>query len=55
MPQVANPRPAPAIRSAPIPKSALKRYPSPEAMAKALGTSRYPQRGLTCADWMVFS
>jgi hypothetical protein len=29
----------------------LKRYPSPEAMAAALGTSRYPFRDHgTCAD-----
>lgn len=39
----------------PIPTTALTRYASPEAMAKALGTSRYPARGLTCADWMVLS
>lgn len=55
MSHVANPRPAPAFRPVPIPQSALNRYPSPEAMAKALGTSRYPQRGLTCADWTVQS
>lgn len=45
---------APTVRGfgpRPIPQTALNRYPSPEAMAKALGTSRYPARGFTCADW----
>lgn len=30
-----------------------RRFASPADMAAALGTSRYPARGLTCADWFI--
>ena len=30
-----------------------RRFASPADMAAALGTSRYPVRGLTCADWFI--
>lgn len=33
------------------PIAPARRFASPAAMAAALGTSRYPQRGFSCADW----
>lgn len=38
-------------KSAPI--ATTRRFASPAHMAAALGSSRYPQRGLTCADWFI--
>jgi hypothetical protein len=36
-----------------VPIQPTRRFASPAAMAAALGSSRYPQRGLTCADWFI--
>lgn len=33
------------------PIAPTRRFKSPAEMAAALGTSRYPSRGVTCADW----
>lgn len=37
----------------PAPIATTRRFASPADMAAALGTSRYPQRGMTCADWFI--
>lgn len=39
------------MQAAPI--QPTRRFASPAEMAAALKTSRYPQRGMTCADWFI--